>query len=101
LVVLNVLTSEGYLKPTAAEEVDLEALSERLTLDGSDHEVRHVEAGSRSPADVVLDEARELEAELVVVGLRRRSRVGKVLLGSTAQTVILEAPCPVMAVRAP
>ena len=37
---------------------------------------------------------------LAVVGIHRRSPVGKALLGSTAQRVLLDAPCPVLAVRA-
>lgn len=101
LVVLNVVTQEGYLSPTAAEEVDLEAVSERLALAGTDHEVRHLETGSRTIAEVILDQCAELSPELVVVGLKRRSRVGKILLGSTAQRLVLEAPCPVLTMRAP
>jgi nucleotide-binding universal stress UspA family protein len=40
-------------------------------------------------------------AELLVIGARRRSPVGKALLGSVAQTVILEANLPVLVVKAP
>ena len=52
-------------------------------------------------SDVILEIAEEIGAELVVVGLHRRSPVRKALLGSTAQRVLLEATCPVLAVRAP
>jgi len=40
-------------------------------------------------------------ADLLVIGARRRSPVGKALLGSVAQTMILEANLPVLVVKAP
>jgi nucleotide-binding universal stress UspA family protein len=44
--------------------------------------------------------ASETSAELIVIGLRRRTPVGKLILGSNAQRVLLDAPCPVLAVKA-
>ena len=52
-------------------------------------------------ADELLDLAGELDAELIVIGLRRRSPVGKLLLGSAAQHILLNSTVPVLAVRLP
>ena len=101
LVVVNAVDATGYTRPTAADERDLDALEARLTADGVPHEVRHVDVGSTPASQVVLDVADEVDAELVVVGIHRRSPVGKVLLGSNAQRILLAARCPVLAVRAP
>ena len=51
-------------------------------------------------ADEVVDLAAEISAELIVIGLRRRSPVGKLLLGSAAQDILLDSTVPVLAVRA-
>jgi nucleotide-binding universal stress UspA family protein len=45
--------------------------------------------------------AGELGADLVVVPVRRRSATMKLVMGSIAQQIILEAPCPVVAVKGP
>ena len=51
-------------------------------------------------ADLVLQTQQDMDACLIVLGLRRRSRVGKLLLGSHAQRILIEADCPVLAVKA-
>jgi nucleotide-binding universal stress UspA family protein len=43
--------------------------------------------------------AAEKEADEVIIGLQRKSKVGKLLFGSTAQYIIMNAPCPVVTVR--
>jgi len=57
-----------------------------------------VEAGDLGEA--LLDLLGSVKAELLVIGARRRSPVGKALTGSVAQTVILEADVPVLVVKA-
>lgn len=51
------------------------------------------------PADELLKAMEHDDPELLVVGIRQRSPVGKRLLGSVAQQVLLECPKPVLAVK--
>lgn len=85
--------------PDVSPEAVVEQLEARLVEAGLDHEVVHL-AGSAGAADSILDHARRHDASLVVIGQRRRSPVGKLVLGSTSQRVLLEADCPVVAVKA-
>ena len=52
-------------------------------------------------ADLLLSTAEEVDASVIVIGLRRRSRVGKLILGSNAQRILLDADRPVLAVKPP
>ena len=51
-------------------------------------------------ADEFLDVAREVDASLIVIGLRHRTQVGKFILGSHAQRILMQADRPVLAVKA-
>jgi nucleotide-binding universal stress UspA family protein len=79
-----------------AELVDLQAQLDRsgvaFQLRGDD--------GLDDPAEELISIAEETGAEFIIIGLRRRSPVGKLLLGSKAQRVLLDATCPVLAVKA-
>jgi nucleotide-binding universal stress UspA family protein len=55
---------------------------------------------SRDLADAVLHAAEDAGASVIVIGLRKRSPVGKLLMGSTAQRILLDADRPVLAVKA-
>lgn len=52
-----------------------------------------------SVADDIIRYAAENKVDEIVIGLRRRSQLGKMLFGSTSRQVILDAPCPVLAVK--
>ncbi|QAY64775.1 universal stress protein [Xylanimonas allomyrinae] len=76
-----------------------EALAEvlaRLDQFGVTHEVV---TAPGDLAEALVDAAVRTRAELIVIGLRRRSPVGKLILGAGAQRILLDAPCPVLAVK--
>ncbi len=52
-----------------------------------------------SPGEDLVHFARENQVDEIVVGVKRRSKVEKILMGSTAQYVVLQAPCPVVSVK--
>ena len=53
-----------------------------------------------SAAEAILEQAETVSATLLVIGLRPRTPVGKFIMGSSAQSVLLAADCPVLAVKA-
>jgi len=80
-------------------ESQLEEVRSELRSAGVEFEVRQLVRGL-DPADDLVNVATEVGADIIVIGLRRRSPVGKLILGSNAQRVLLDAPCPVLAVKA-
>jgi len=80
-------------------EAQLAEVKALLTETGVEHDVRQLVRGM-DPAEDLVNVAAEVDAVLIVIGLRRRSPVGKLILGSNAQRVLLDAPCPVLAVKA-
>jgi nucleotide-binding universal stress UspA family protein len=60
----------------------------------------HLETAGEDLGDALLRLVDAVGADLLVIGARRRSPMGKALLGSVAQTVILEANLPVLVVKA-
>jgi len=100
LVVVNSSRGDAYVDPRYALADEVEALTRRLDAEGVSHLLVQSIRG-RDAAEEILDAAAQHRADLIVIGVRRRSPVGKLILGSTAQRILLEARCPVLAVKAP
>ncbi len=77
----------------------LESVGKRVEAAGVPHRIRELPRGATA-ADDLLRVVDEEKADLLVIGLRRRSPVGKLVLGSNSQDVLLNASCPVLAVKA-
>lgn len=97
-----VVVTSASLPAGADERLSIEilgdALDDRLAAAGIPHTIRQLTSGEDA-ADVILDLAQEKAASTIVIGVRRRSPVGKLLLGSASQRILLEADCPVVAVK--
>jgi nucleotide-binding universal stress UspA family protein len=81
-----------------AAEAELQGVTDDLKGEGLDVEVRQLVRGNE-PAEDLIAVAGETDADLIVIGLRRRTPVGKLILGSNAQRILLDAPCAVLAVK--
>ncbi len=60
---------------------------------------KHLLVRGLEPGEDIVDFAKEVHADFIVIGIVKTSRVEKAIMGSTAQHVILEAPCPVISVK--
>lgn len=99
LLLVNSAHGAAYADSALASQDELDEAAEAIRRDGVDVEVRRLPRG-QDPAEELLATVEAAAAELLVIGLRRRSAVGKLLLGSTAQRLLLQCPCPVLAVKA-
>lgn len=95
-----VVVADGDSASSPEFLVDLE--NARETADAGDVAYRVAENDSSlSHADQLIDASYADDVELLVIGQKRRSPVGKLLTGSVVQRVLLDAQCPVVAVKPP
>lgn len=97
VVIVNASRGDALVDDRYALDEQLGELERRLAESGRPHEIR--QSIDPDVAGAVLDAAEQLDAKLVVVGLRRRTPVGKLLMGSVAQRILLGASCPVLSVK--
>ena len=76
-----------------------ERVAERLAKLPIEAEFKQFVRG-RSTIDEIEDVVVQHQVSVLVMGLRKRSAVGKLLLGSMAQEILLNVECPVLAVKA-
>lgn len=98
LLLLNTAQGSNFAAGTYADEKEVDAVVAAIQDDGVEVTVR--QQSDVNPADALLSAAEEPGIELLVIGLRKRSAVAKLVMGSTAQRLLLEAAVPVLAVKA-
>ncbi len=97
LIVVNDTRGEAFVDKRLAHEDEVETLRAELNRLDVETEVRQDVVPD--VAEAVLQVSADSSASLIVVGVRPRTPVGKLLLGSVAQRIILDAACPVLAVK--
>ena len=98
LLVLNSPRAGAPVSAVAADDDAVGGLAARAGAAGVEVEVRR-QAHDGDAAEAVLTVAEEVAASVVVIGIRRRSAVGKLLMGSSAQRILLDSDRPVLAVK--
>ncbi|MBN3508969.1 universal stress protein [Mycolicibacterium nivoides] len=97
LLVINATSGEAYVDSRFARSGQVHDVEERLRESGVPFELR--QPVGVDAATELLDAMDAADAELLVIGIRHRSPVGKLLLGSVSQQLLLECPKPVLAVK--
>lgn len=99
LVVVN--ASPGGTKEDAsmADVQDMERVEELLSTAGIDAEFKQFVRGKNAVEEIEAL-AESLHASLLIIGIRKRTRVGKLIMGSVAQEILLSISCPILAVKA-
>ena len=97
VVVVNTSKGDALIDKKYVGEQSRTELEHRLSAAPVDVELR--QSIGADTADEILDVVREVAAEALVIGIRHRTPVGKLLMGSVATRLLMEAPCPVVAVK--
>jgi nucleotide-binding universal stress UspA family protein len=97
LKVINSTTGEAYADPRFARSGEVHDVEKRLAGCGVEFEL--TQPVGVDTAEELLKAMDGADAELLVIGIRHRTPVGKLLLGSVSQQLLLECPKPVLAVK--
>lgn len=99
LIVVNASPGGQKEDATRADVPDVERIEELLRKTGLDAEFKQFVRG-KSAVEEIEEMVDTLPASLLVIGMRKRSPVGKLIMGSVAQELLLSVNCPVLAVKA-
>ncbi|MGZ6947828.1 MAG: universal stress protein [Ilumatobacteraceae bacterium] len=97
LRVVNSTAGDAYVDAKFAQPTEVHDIEERLANCGVEYELSQP-VGVDAVTELLTTMERD-DADLLVIGIRHRNPVGKLLLGSVAQQLLLECPKPVLAVK--
>lgn len=99
LVVVNASPGGSSEDASKADAQDVERVEKIIADAGVNAEFRQFVRG-KSAVDEIETLVESLPVSLLIIGLRQRSKVGKLIMGSVAQDILMSVPCPVLAVKA-
>ncbi|MFZ2390840.1 MAG: universal stress protein [Rhodoferax sp.] len=99
LVVVNASAGNGAGDAALADTLDVERVEKLLAATGLDAQFKQFVRGQSAVAEIE-SMVESLPVSLLIIGLRKRSPVGKLIMGSVAQDLLLSVSCPVLAVKA-
>lgn len=93
----------GKRRDRAALKAVLEAFTEEAKTNGQDQafDTDEVLIKRGIPAEIIIETAKELSCDLIVMGTHGHSAIADVLIGGTARRVVRESPIPVLVIRLP
>lgn len=99
LVVVNATPGGRQDDPSRADVADVERVELLLAASGLEAEFKQFVRGKDAVTEIN-EMVQALDVSLLIIGLRKRSAVGKLILGSVAQDILMTVDCPVLAVKA-
>lgn len=99
LIVVNASPGGSGEDASKADAQDVERVEQIIAVSGISAEFKQFVRG-KSAVDEIEDLVASLPVSLLIIGLRPRSKVGKLIMGSVAQDILMSVPCPVLAVKA-
>jgi nucleotide-binding universal stress UspA family protein len=99
LLVVNASPGGSADDASKADAQDIEQVEQIIADSGVSAEFKQFVRG-KSAVDEIEALVDALPVSLLIIGLRHRSKVGKLIMGSVAQDILLSVPCPVLAVKA-
>jgi nucleotide-binding universal stress UspA family protein len=99
LVVVNASPGGSGEDASKADYLDVERVEQMLADNGLDAEFKQFVRGKNAVEEIeaLVD---SVQASVLIIGLRKRSALGKLIMGSVAQEILLSVSCPVLAVKA-
>ncbi len=100
VIIVSSLTGGSVTHAVEVEHAteNLESAKKMFDEDGIQCETKLLVRGM-TPGEDIVDYAKENAIDEIIIGIKRRSKVGKLLFGSNAQYIIIKAPCPVVTVK--